>query len=127
MESKIRWIQLGGKQVLFLDFAGLKVEDSLALMDAFEQEVRGRGPGSVLLLHDVTNAEYDPSVARKWKEKRLAHDSIIKASAIYGLSGLVGMAVRGFTDARRLMGIGTGNDLRIFADGQAARDWLAQQ
>lgn len=125
--DRIRWIQLGEKKVLFLNFAQLKVEASLALMDSFVDEIKGRPKGSVLLLHDVTEAEYDPSVARKWKELRLAYDDAIKASAIYGLSGLVGVAVRGFTEARRLLGLVTGNDIRIFSDGQVARDWLAQQ
>jgi hypothetical protein len=79
------------------------------------------------MLSDLTNAEYDPSIARQWKEARLRHDDVIRASAMYGLSGLIGMAVWGFIEGRQLLGFSRKNEPHVFTRGDQARAWLAQQ
>jgi hypothetical protein len=125
--TRVSWIELNGKTVLFMEFAGASVEESLGMIRHFDSAMNGRAPGTVLLLTDVTDAAYDPSIARQWKEARSRYDAAIRASAIYGLSGLVGLAIRGFMEARLLMGMSPDNAPRIFNSGQEARAWLGEQ
>lgn len=126
--TRLRWIKIGDQDVLFLDFCRAKVEDSLALVETFRQTMQGRPPQSVLLLTDVTDAAYDASIASRWKAARMEHAKAIRASAVYGLSGLVGMAVRGVVDMARLLGLPMVDKyLRIFESEADAVAWLGQQ
>lgn len=126
-KARLQWIDLNHKTVLFMDYAGASITESLEMIAHYDQAMQGRAPGSVLLLSDVTNAEYDPSIARQWKEARLRHDAAVRASAIYGLSGLVGLSIRGFIEARILLGFSQKNEPRVFTRGDLARAWLAEQ
>lgn len=125
--ARCAWIKHEGKEILFLDFSHASVETSLDLVNEFLRAMEGRAEKSVLLLTDVTGAEYDPAIAAKWKNARLAKSAEIKASALYGLSGLVGMAIRGFVEALALMGRPDGDQLKVFKTGNEAKDWLAQK
>jgi hypothetical protein len=110
-----------------MDFAGAPVAESLASIQGFLDVMQQQAPQSVLLLTDVTDAVYDSSIARQWKEARLRYDDAIRASAIYGLKGLVGVAVKGFIDVRRLLGLSQANGPRVFSSGAEAREWLVKQ
>lgn len=125
--TRVRWIELQGKKALFMDFADSDIADSLAMIREFDAQMRGQEPGSVLMLTDVTGSVYDPSIARQWKEARNRHDAAIRKSAIYGLQGLVGLAIRGFIEARRFLGFSDDYAPRVFGDGEEARAWLAEQ
>jgi hypothetical protein len=128
VQTRLRWIQLQGKEVLHLDSSRALPEESLALIAAFRQLMLGRPADSVLLLTDLTEAVYEASIARQWKAARLEHSRAIRASAVFGLRGLVGAAVRGFIDAARLLGLSfVDQRLRIFATEAEACDWLGQQ
>ncbi len=110
-----------------MEFAGASINESLEMIRHFDAAMVGRAPGTVLLLTDVTDAAYDPSIARQWKEARNRHDAAVRASAIHGLSGLVGLAIRGFMEARLMMGMSPDNAPRIFNSGEEARAWLGEQ
>jgi hypothetical protein len=125
--TRLRWLKLNGQDALLVDFSHAKAAESLELIETFRQAMQGRQPGSVLLLTDVTKAEYEGSISTRWKAARAEFSPYIRASAIWGLSGLVGMAVRGLIDAMRLLGLTTDNHLRIFSTEAEATEWLAQQ
>ena len=126
-QTRLRWIKLNGKDALLVDFSQAKPAESLELIETFRQAMQGRAPGSVLLLTDVTQAEYEGSISTRWKAARSEFSPFIRASAIWGLSGLVGMAVRGMIDAMRLLGLTTDKHLRIFSTEAEAHEWLGQQ
>lgn len=125
--TRIQWIELNAKPVFFVDLSKASVGEALAIIKDFEVQLQGRAPASVLLLGNVTDLEYDSSAARQWKEAFLRHDVVIRASAVYGASGLVGATVRGFAEARRLLGLSSASSPRIFADAEAAKAWLGKQ
>lgn len=127
LSQRVKWIEINGQSVLLMDFSRAPVPESLAMIVEFDREMQGKASGSVLMLTDVSDADYDPSVARQWKEARQKHDAAIRASAIFGLKGLVGIAIRGFIDARRLLGMSAANEPRIFEQGDDARAWLGKQ
>lgn len=125
--ARLQWLRHQGKDILFIDFSHASVETSLDLIGEFFKALNGRAEKSVLLLTDVTGAGYDPAIAAKWKTARIARSSIIRSSAIYGLSGLVGMAIRGFMEALTLMGLLQESPLKVFKDAAEAKDWLVKQ
>jgi hypothetical protein len=126
-KTRVQWIDMKGKDVLFMDFAGASIQESLDMIAIFDRSMQGRPEASVLILNDLTNAEYDPSIARQWKEARNRHDAAIRASAMFGLKGLVALGVRGFIEARILLGFNRKNEPKIFTRGDQAREWLAEQ
>jgi hypothetical protein len=124
--QRVRWVSLEGKEVLLLDFSRAVPQESLRLIDEFREVMKGRAENSVLLLTDVTDAGYDSSISAQWKAMRHEVDHQIRASAIFGLSGLVGMGVRGFIEASRLMGWGY-EKIRVCKDEAEAKQWLASK
>lgn len=110
---------------LMMDFSHATVAESLAMMDHFAAAIKDQPPISVRMLTDVTDAQYEPSVANKWKAIRIQYDPLIKASAIYGLNGLVGVAVRALLELMDMLGLNRGQrKLRIFKTRESALAWL---
>ena len=125
VKQRIFWSEHQGVPFLMLDFAGATVSESLALMDDYAAALRGKEAGSVRMMSDVTDAEYDPAVANKWKALRIQNDTYIRASAIYGLSGLVGVAIRAFLELLDMLGMNRAmKKFRIFKTREQALAWL---
>jgi hypothetical protein len=125
--KRIEWIEVNGKAILQLDFSRATAEESLELLEIFKNVMATQGPSSVRLLSKVVETDYDPSIARQWKQACFQHDDKIRASAVYGAGVLTDMAVRGFVEARRLLGLSEANAPRIFSDAKSAREWLSRQ
>ncbi len=124
-KQRIFWTQYQGVDYLMMDFSHASVAESLALMDDYAKALRDKPALSVRMLTDVTEAQYEPSVANKWKAIRIQHDPVIKASAIYGLSGLVGVAIRAFIELLDMLSLNRGHKkLRIFKTRELALAWL---
>lgn len=124
-KQRIFWTQHQGVDFLMMDFSHATVAESLALMDDYAKALRDKPALSVRMLTDVTEAQYEPSVANKWKAIRIQHDPIIKASAIYGLGGLVGVAIRAFIELLDMLSLNRGHKkLRIFKTRELALAWL---
>ena len=126
-QQRIFWTQHQGVPYLMLDFSRATVAESLALMDDYAAALKGQPASSVRMLSDVTDAHYEPSVANKWKAIRIQNDAVIKASAIYGLSGLVGVAIRAFLELLDMLGMNRSQKkLRIFKNRESALTWLVK-
>lgn len=125
--KRIFWTQHQGISYLMMDFSHATVAESLAIMDDYVDALQGKAVGSVILLTDVTGAHYEAAVSNKWKAVRLQMDGPIKASAVYGLSGLVGVAVLAFVELMELLGLNRGSKkVRIFKTREQALAWLAK-
>jgi|GEM_PF-2057908 len=125
--TRVRWIQDGEKEILFVDLSNVLPDESLAALAECEQILKGRAEGSVLVLIDVTNAVYNPSISARWKAARISLAPIIRGSAVYGFSGMVGVALRGFADGLRLLGLNRiGEEFRFFKSRTEALAWLKQ-
>jgi hypothetical protein len=125
--SRLRILPDGGKEILFIDLAGATVAQSLEVLGGVPSQLEGKAPKSMLILVDVNGTGYDPSVSAQWKTTSLAHAGIVRAAAVYGMSGLTGLAVRGYMEALRLTGLGRHQEeLRIFGTKAEALAWLLQ-
>jgi hypothetical protein len=125
--KRIYWLNHLGVTILVLDFSRATPAESLALIDDFIPVIKDQPAGSVLMLTDLTDASYEPSISNKWKAVRLQHDAQIRSSAIFGISGLVGVAVRSFVELMELLNIPrAGRKLRIFKTKEQALAWLVK-
>jgi len=110
-----------------MDFSRATPAESLALIDDFVAVIRDQAPGSVRMLTDVTEASYEPSISNKWKAARLQQDAYFHASAVFGLSGLVGVAVRSLVDLMALLNlVKSSRKVRIFKTKDQALAWLVK-
>lgn len=125
--TRLRWIQDEGKEIFFLDFKQATVAESLAMLDDLKKNLHGRPAHSVLVLADVTSASYNPSVSTRWKGTRTAFAPIVRATAVYGMSGMVALSLRGAAEVQRLMGLArTGDEQKYFKTRAEALTWLHQ-
>ena len=124
--SRVAWIQEAGKEVLWVNLSRASVPELLASLEDFERAFTGRPHGSVLLLMDLQETHYSPSVSARWKSAAKAADAAyLKASAVYGASGIVGVALRGYLEALRLVGRPLGT-IGVFKARTEALAWLLQ-
>jgi hypothetical protein len=127
LESRLYWLDYQGIRMLCLDFSAATVAESLGLIDEFETIVKGEPDGSILMLTDVTDAAYDSAISNKWKSKRLQYDVKMRASVVFGLSGLVGIAVKAFVDLTKLLGMAPKRSPVILKTREQALVWLSKQ
>jgi len=122
--NRVRWIDHNKRRILLLDFSHAKVEESLALINDFCKVVDAEPDDSVYLLTDVTGADYDSSVAQQWKAARFVRTHKIRRSAVFGLSGLIEIAIRAFHQALALFG--KKSDLKICGNLEESLRWLEE-
>ncbi len=122
--GRVRWIQEGDKELLLVDLNQATSEEALGALEAFQKSLFGRPPASVHLLMDLSQTHYSPSVSSRWKSAaKTANATVLKASAVYGATGIVGVALKGYLEALRLVGMGS-DSIGVFRDRNQALAWL---
>ena len=123
--NRIFWFNHQGVPVLMMDFTRASPAESLALMDLFPDFMKDQPKESVRMLTDVTDSAYEPAIANKWKAIRLQYEPMMKASAVIGLSGLVGVSIRAFIELLEFLNIPRASrKVRIFKTKDQALAWL---
>ena len=123
--KRIYWLNHQGIEVLVVNFSGATARESLELIDDFNAILKDHKAGTVRMFTDVTDAQYDPAIANKWKAVRLQQGAKIHASVVVGLSGLVGVAVRSFFELGRFLNLPKSRlKMKIFANRDQALAWL---
>ena len=122
--KRIFWINHLGVPILVLDFSRATPAESLALIDDFVPVIKEQALGSVRMLSDVTESSYDAAISNKWKAVRVQYNEYFYASAIFGLSGLVGVGVRSFVELMDFLNLSRSKRLRIFKTKDQALAWL---
>jgi hypothetical protein len=126
-DARLRWIEESGQELLFLDLHDMPANEGLRVLDGIPKFLEGRAPGSVLVLADVTNSGYDPAIATRWKAAHLANAPYVRASAVYGLGGIIGVTLRAFVHVLAVMKLSRPNELMLFATRDEALAWLQKQ
>ncbi len=114
-----RFIEHGGKRILYLDLARASPRQKAEGMRAAAGLIAAQPPGSVLLLLDVTGAGLSEEVERavqEFGERTAAH---VRARALVGASGLKKLLYARLQAAR--------GGQAVFDDLGLAREWLARQ
>ncbi|MBN1962221.1 MAG: hypothetical protein JW841_14895 [Deltaproteobacteria bacterium] len=117
MSNRIKWIQYRGKQVLKVDYQGLRGDELLDIMDKVPSFYSGHPLGSVLVLTDVRNTHADEKTMSAIKNLTKKTKPYEKKSAVIGITGIKGIllsAVKVFAS----------HSIAPFSDEKEALDWL---
>ena len=115
--NRIRFMQAGGKDILFLDFSGHTVGALMSAIAEAEKLIKTRPEHSLLVLTDVTNARFDDQVSARIKEFTKRNKPYVKASAVVGVSGIK----RIILDAVMLF---SGRTIHACDTLEQAKEWL---
>lgn len=115
--ERVKFINHGGKDILFLDFTGCNTNEVLAIIEESKKIIRTRPEGSLLTLTDVTNARFNEVVTERMKELTAYNKPYVKAAAIIGIAGfkkIIFEAVMMFSKRK----------IHIFENVHEAKEWL---
>lgn len=119
--ERTRFVEHRGKRILILDYSGItNPEEALREIEKSKEEVRQHPPKSLLILTNVRDARYNAAVLQAMKELAKHDEPYVKASAVVGMGGLHRIAYQAVI-------LFSKRNIQIFAEENAALDWLAQQ
>ena len=123
--SRVQMTQVHGIPIMTLDFSHANGIETLEMLEEYRRIVLAQKPDSARLLVDVQGIAYDASVSAKWKAVRMELDPYIHASAIYGVQGLVGVAIRSYTELMLWLKLPRASQkIRVFKSREDALTWL---
>jgi hypothetical protein len=119
--GRIKWIDHEGRRILFEDMSGLRDSaDICAVSDASTALICKEPESSVLLITDVTDANYNPYVVNRLKENTKLTTPHMKAYAVVGITGLMRVVLHSVVTF-------TGQDIKMCDTIEEAKEWLVQQ
>jgi hypothetical protein len=117
--ERTRFVEHEGKQLLFVDFAGLTDKaEALAAIAESRAFVAEQPEASLLTLTDVTDMEFDEEIAKALWELMRHNKKRVRAGAVVGLSG------ERQQDLYDLLTHQARRDLPVFENEEEARAWL---
>lgn len=117
MDSRVRFLEHKGKQILLCDFSHCPADKIPAVVDEIKGEVAQHPPNSLLTLADFTGAEIDKAVATRMKEALAMDRPYVKRSAWVGTESLPKVFYDNFKHFSR-------REFPTFATREEAMDWL---
>ena len=119
--QRTRFIGHKGKQVLLLDFAGVRnPNEAVGEIHASMQFVAQQPRGSLLVMTLVRDARYNAAVLQAMKELATHNAPYVKASAVVGMSGLHRIAYQAVI-------LFSKRNIKTFDGEVEALDWLVSQ
>ncbi|HEX9691380.1 MAG TPA: hypothetical protein VGA22_04710 [Gemmatimonadales bacterium] len=119
--SRVRWVEHGGRQIAWLDFAGIEnPDDAYPVIEEARSFIASQPEKSVLTLTDVTGSTFNADLGRAlWRLARDNRPHVI-AGAVIGIEGLQ-------KDLFQLVTFVSRRPLQPFKTADAAMDWLVAQ
>lgn len=115
------FIEHHGREVLFIDFAGIRDRSTaFHAIDEVKGLVAGQPQGSLLTLTSVAGSTFDPEIIQALNELALHNKPFVKAAALVGLSGLQRVAYAAVL-------LWSGRNVPAFRDINEAKEWLVAQ
>jgi len=117
--ERAKFIKHRGKMILSYDFSHLTTDEAQQLMEYCPGLIRHMPPQSVLTLTDVTGLNFNEELKEAFKMLSQNNKAHVIAGAVVGVTGwkkLIYMASLRFSGR---------NNLHLFDDVEAAREWLA--
>jgi hypothetical protein len=120
MEDRIRFVKHEGKQILLVDISNCSSAQVITLSKIVRGFVTAHPKGSLLLLADFTNAEFDKESLPAMQETAVFDRPHLKKSAWVGTESLPNIFYEHIkTFSRR--------DLPTFKTREEALDWLVKE
>ena len=117
MQSRVRFLEHKGKQILLCDFSHCANAELPLVLDEIKKQIAQHPPNSVLTLADFTGAEVDKAVATRMKEVLAMDRPFVKRSAWVGTESLPKVFYENFKHFSR-------REFPTFATREEAMDWL---
>lgn len=86
--DRVAFITHDGKEILLLDFSGLKSNEAIALIEPAKAVISKKPQNSVLTLTDVTDVRFNEDLSRKMVEFTTHNKPYVRAAAVVGITGL---------------------------------------
>jgi len=118
--DRVSFINHKGKQILHINMAECKAEETMAVIKTARGIIGKQAPGSVLTLTNATNTRFNDEVNAALKEYVQHNKQFVKAAAVVGVTGLRQIV---YNAAMRF----SGRTIIAFDDAQQAMDWLSHQ
>jgi hypothetical protein len=127
VRCRVNWIQIQGKPILALDFNQATPNDSLAMLQDIVQAFEGQDLNSVRALADLRDVSYDPSISQKFKTALLKLNPYMRATAVFGASGLAVVATMAAIELMHWFKMPNATrKIRLFKTREKALVWLLQ-
>lgn len=117
--DRVRFLTHQGKQVLLVDYTGCTRQTLLDILKERERIVLAQPKGSVLLLVDVTGAQFSKDTVEEVKVVAARERDRVKRTAVVGEE----TQPKVFRDAVRIFAV---RDYHPFPTREAALDWLVK-
>ena len=118
LTSRIRQISFQEKEILLIDFSGIKPgPEFFDLMEKIQAYIHAGEPGSTLTLIDVTGSEFDLDMLDALIALASGDKPFIRASAVVGAEGL-------YEKARDAIERLSQRDFKKFDTREEAMEWL---
>lgn len=119
--KRISFIEHNNRQILFVNFAGVEMEDMTAVIDEAKEVIAAQPAKSVFCLTDVTGAGFSKEVIKHLKAYVAHNKPYIWRSAVVGVEGIIGVIFQGVV---KFSGRG---DLVLKESLEEAQAWLSEQ
>ena len=86
--DRITFITHDNKEILLLDFSGLKATDAIALIEPAKRVISSKPQNSILTLTDVTELRFNDDLSQKMKDFTTHNKPYVRAAAVVGITGL---------------------------------------
>lgn len=117
----INFIMHAGKRMLYLDFTKMTKEEFYESLKKARVIIDVEPEKSLLVLVNVEGATFDTSISGAMKEFSKANTPYVRATAVYGMTGLMTVIFRG------IMTFTGRKNLAPFDSLEKAKDYLAGQ
>ena len=117
MADRVRWETYRGKQILRVDYSGLRGPEFLPVMDQVRAVYKNQPRGSMLAFTDLRNSYGTDEVVEGFKKLASVTKLYDKKSAIIGVTGVKAVLLRAVT-------LFSQHSLKAFDDEKQALDWL---
>ena len=114
----VSWIEYKGKEILFIDYRGLGLEESLETLDQAEEVIVGR-KDKILILVDTRDAYTSAEFMARLKESGKEIAPKMEKQAIVGITGLKAILLDAYNRF-------TGSALKPFSIQEEAKEWLVK-
>jgi hypothetical protein len=114
----VNWIEHKGKEILFIDYRGLGLDESLKTLDQAEEVIVGSN-NKILILVDTRDAYTSPELMARLKESGKEIRPKMEKQAIVGITGLKAILLDAYNKF-------TGSALRPFSTLEEAKEWLVR-
>jgi hypothetical protein len=118
--DRVRFLTHQGKQVLLVDYTGCTRQTVLDILKERERVVMTQPKGSVLMLVDVTGAQFSKDTVEEIKVVAVKERDRVKRTAVVGEE----TQPKVFADSVRIFAV---RDYHPFPTREAALEWLVKE